>query len=181
MIDREGRAQLAWAITKLIDGEITTDDFELSELGRKEDRALLEIWRYVSSFYHDLYPYRLKGKHALSARDRQQIERCILFLNSELEYRWPPYPRMVPSYLIFISGVLLGVATILFSYLGIHFIAIVSWSIATSLLLCAWICSRRIEARKAEAFWQAGEREVWPFLSRVEYEQAMSGGQGVHL
>ena len=133
MINREGRTKLAHSLRQLVDGEITTDQFELFELGRSGDIAINEIWYYATTLYHGLYPYRLRSKHALFQDDREQLERCIMFLNSELEYRWPPFPRMIVWYWLFLIGVLLGSASIILSQLGLHMLAAVLCVVASFL------------------------------------------------
>jgi hypothetical protein len=39
--------------------------------------------------YDDLREHRLEGKHALTDEARDVLERCILFLRSDLEYSGP--------------------------------------------------------------------------------------------
>ena len=90
MVDRESRDQFAQAVRHLAAGLITTDRFETKI---PEDIAIWEIWQAgVSPFYHDLWPYRLRGRHRLDAAGRSVMVRCIAFLYSDGEYIWPPHP-----------------------------------------------------------------------------------------
>lgn len=175
MIDRERRSLLARALRQLIDGEITTDQFELIALGPTEDPAIDVIWSYGISLFHGLYPYRLRGRHALDRNKREVIERCILFLNTDFEYKWPPYPKMIGWYFALLASVLLGITSLTFFSIGLFRIITGALVIIASLVgLVVNVLWERIERKNAEAFWRSGEKEYWPFFNKVQYEEAVA-------
>src|SRR5579885_912566 len=107
MIDREGRDRLAVALKQLLEGDISTDTFHLLNLGSEQDRAIYDIWLFGDTLSHGLYPYRMIGKKQPKPEIRQIAERCVLFLNSDLEYEWPSFPITISFYWLLILGALL--------------------------------------------------------------------------
>src|SRR5690348_4904237 len=59
------------------------------------DRAVAAIAHFGWCLYSsDLpLPYRLKGRYAVNDETRRKAERCVLFLGTDEEYRWPDYPK----------------------------------------------------------------------------------------
>jgi hypothetical protein len=89
VVDLEARRKLAEAARALVSGRISNDEFE-SRIPESEDPAVLEV--YSKGFwllYGDLSEHRLAGSRRLSRESRQFAARCILFLKSSEEYRWP--------------------------------------------------------------------------------------------
>lgn len=171
MVDRVGRDRLAKALQDLINGDITADAFvSCNPEGRSRDRALYPIWLYGCSLFHDIYPYRLRGRHVLQPEERIIVKRCIDFLNTDLEYGWPPYPEGLPFAYAFICGVLInGVAVILAKQLP----PFVTWSLF--LLGCLLMLSMRVfhaiwERRQLASFWTVGEKALWPFLNQDDLD-----------
>lgn len=93
----EVRARLRDALHRLIQGEMTNDDFDRLYCGEwavSADRAVAEIGKFGWGLYSSdlLFPYRLVGRNAVDEWERQVAERCLLFLGSDLEYGWPEAP-----------------------------------------------------------------------------------------
>jgi len=129
--DRTARDKAADLIHSLATGQITNREFDGS-FPNSRDRGVSAVYFFVWHFYSDLDEHRLDGRFALSPESRGHFDRCILFLRSDLAYRWPPL-----------------VTCRLFSW-----------------LVC--LLSRKYET---------GEREVWPFLRRTDFEFALRSGQ----
>jgi len=90
MIDRVARNRLAENIRALANGLITNDEFE-DRVPLSEDVAINEI--FLSGawlLYCDMSTYTLTGKHKLSATSKKEVARWVLFLKSNIEYKWPP-------------------------------------------------------------------------------------------
>lgn len=93
MTDRRSRDRFAQLICHLAAGLITTDRFEAAIPLDSDDIAIWEIWQAtISPGYHDLWPYRLRGRHRLDTPHRSLMVRCIAFLYSVDQYAWPPLP-----------------------------------------------------------------------------------------
>ena len=89
MIDRENRNRTAELIRSLSSGLISNDEFE-DKIPDSDDPAISEIFSHGAwCLYSDMKEYKLKGKDALCKADRSIIARWVLFLKSDIDYRWP--------------------------------------------------------------------------------------------
>ncbi len=94
MVDRQARDELAIALARLVEGEMTNDEFDDDYFGKwnqSSDAAVAEIAGFGWSLYDDTRrgPYRLQGAHAVPAKVRPFVERALLFLHCDCEYHWP--------------------------------------------------------------------------------------------
>jgi hypothetical protein len=111
MVNREKRDLARRLVEKFLVCEITNDDFDAHYPSReKDDRAVGAIYEALWGFWDDRHTHKLEGKYALDPKARALFERCIAFLDSDLEYEWPPIQRVSLS-----SGLL--------RMLGLHKIA----------------------------------------------------------
>jgi len=91
MINRRKRDLARRLVEKLLAAEITNDDFVNDYPCReKYDRVIVAIYERLWGFWDDRRTHTLTGKHDLNPEARALFERCIAFLNSDLEYEWPP-------------------------------------------------------------------------------------------
>ncbi len=100
MIDRTGRDSLAVQLRRLASGRLTNADFESVRLDRAEDEALVAIGYVGWSLYDDFFVYRLRGRRGLKPDTLEAVERCVLFLDSDLPYEWPPRRPSVKRILV---------------------------------------------------------------------------------
>ncbi len=56
------------------------------------DRGVVEIREAIWHTYDDFQEHRLVGQRALTDDQCEVIARCIVFLKSDDEYRWPAWP-----------------------------------------------------------------------------------------
>ena len=92
MIDRAGRDALGELTHHFVAGRITNREFE-NRCPRSQDPAVREIfWNALWGLYDDFYEHRLVGRYYIQKDSRKDLARCILFLKSDLEYEWTPYP-----------------------------------------------------------------------------------------
>jgi hypothetical protein len=115
MVDRVGRDVLAEALRQLIAGTITNLEYEdrahLSLNGRKErvaqeDPALWAVFSRAWFLYTDIREQRLRGKEAIPRNVRRKLATWVVFLKSDVEYRWP-----IKSFISF-TGCILRVLTL---------------------------------------------------------------------
>lgn len=139
MADRHARNLLASALRQLLARQITNDNFE-DAFPQSEDGIVEPIESRVWTFYSDMYPHKLSRK--LTKVVRSDVARWILFLQSDLEYRWPRGP--------------LDDFPIYNSYLNI--------------LTFGW-WERRKELQM-KAWEQHGDVTVWPFFEKEEFYKA---------
>lgn len=93
VIDRASRDHFARVLRHFAAGLMTTSAFE-SRFGEAVSRTRdLGVERVFCDgaylLYHDLWPYRLRGRNRLSHEQRREVARMILFLHSDLPYEWP--------------------------------------------------------------------------------------------
>jgi len=165
-------------LKKLVEGKITNDEFFSLELGSHEDRAAFEIWKFGTTLCHDLYPTRLKGTHALSEGLKQTVRRCILFLDTDLEFEWPPISTGSICYWLFLFGAVLealGVVVAPFQLVIISTLLVFSGSLS---LVLAWLYRAQVEKARLEAYWLIGEKSVWPFFRQSDYDELQERGDG---
>src|SRR5262249_23646603 len=105
-LDRESRRSLAELLRHLVAGQITNDEFENRRPRGSRDLAVRQVFEEGAWFlYSDTHEHRLKGRHRLAGRDRQNVARWILFLKTDLPYEWPIVPfglrlALMPSNLV---------------------------------------------------------------------------------
>ena len=137
MIDRHARDLAAEAIREFTEARISNREYERRYPRNKEDAALWGIYQNIWFSYSDISKHTLAGKHALTAEGRAVVERCLLFLKSDLEFEWPATRLRLWYPLLRLIG------------LG------------------------RIVNRKVEKEMSVGDVEVWPFLNKAQYKEAV--------
>jgi hypothetical protein len=91
MINREKRDLARCLIEKFLACQITNDDFVNAYPCReKKDRVIAAIYDRLWGFWDDNQTHALTGARELNPEARALFERCIAFLNSDVEYEWPP-------------------------------------------------------------------------------------------
>ena len=96
MIERSERRRIALLLRRLASGRITTDDYDAERPDNSPDLAAQAVGDAGWMLYSDSHTHRLMGRHALSPVARRDVARCVLFLQSDLEYEWPPEPKYTP-------------------------------------------------------------------------------------
>ena len=172
MVDKSQRRHLALYLRDFIEGQISNDQFCLHRPRHSRDGALMAIWEFADGLSSDSSRVHLVG-NARPARDRLEIaSRCIVFLNSNCEYRWPErYSRrmhrlmVVPWSLCMIGSICLAVR--------VSF-ALALFLVALIVTLPLYLMKRTADNRIAKRFGQAGDVNVWPFMRRADYETALA-------
>ena len=73
-----------------MDGTISNYKYADGFPRSKSDPALRSVWNNLWYYYSDVREHTLTGKHALTPEARMLYERSLLFLESDLEFQWPP-------------------------------------------------------------------------------------------
>ena len=95
MVDRNKRDKAAAALRDLIDGKITNDDFMAKFATCKDDPALRAVLYFAWGQFSDLRVHTLTGNDSPTPERRAFLERCCLFLMTDLEFEWPvPKPSL---------------------------------------------------------------------------------------
>lgn len=161
MVDTNRRKRLAFHLRQLIVGITTNDDFEnavteeitvgwlpeqyhKSKIAKTDDSIILPIVEQCWTLYSDLENHKLEGKYKLSLEQEKVLARCILFLQTDIEYKWP-YFNIKAQYS-------------LLDYLIIL------------LTLGLYHPSRKKQMLSYIEWQKHGDFEVWPFFSQNEYE-----------
>jgi hypothetical protein len=88
MVDKPTRLKAAHLIEDFTQGKLTNDEF-VDRCPKSADKSLRAISSMTWFAYSDLREHRLEGKHALTDKGKEMFQRCIVFLNTELEYSGP--------------------------------------------------------------------------------------------
>jgi len=144
MIDRALRDKAAVLIRRLGDGMITSDEFEDEWPRPSDDRALKAIAATLWGAYSDISSHKLEGSYALNEYGRALFDRCILFLESDLEYAWP--------------------RNRLYGEKGIPLTIVV---LSLGMLFPLYLMQKRHYVEQEAA----GDRHAWPFIRRLDYER----------
>jgi hypothetical protein len=88
MIDRLARDAAVNLIRQYFGGSITNDEL-LDEFPRSSpDSALEGIYQRMFDLVDDLYGHKVLGSLANDPVNYVLVQRCVLFLHSDLEYQW---------------------------------------------------------------------------------------------
>lgn len=87
MVDREKRDAAAAILEGYRSKRLSNAAFE--DFPKSPDRALRAVEKTVWFMYDDLTEHYCDGPHALNAYSASIVDRCILFLHSDVAYEWP--------------------------------------------------------------------------------------------
>ena len=89
MIDRQARNEAIKQARRFLSREITNDEFA-DRYPSSHDSAINEIfWLGFWNLYDDLKEHKLDGKNTLPEKTKADVERWLLFLETDNEYSWP--------------------------------------------------------------------------------------------
>jgi hypothetical protein len=89
MVDRRARDIAADAVRDFMGGSISNREYERRFPTAKGDPALWAIHTALWFGYSDTSEHTMTGKHASNDEGRALVERCVLFLRTDLEFQWP--------------------------------------------------------------------------------------------
>lgn len=175
MIRPDIRKQLSQDIRRLVNGQLTNDEFDevyYTLYEESDDRAVREIASFCYCLYSSdlLFPYRLRN---VDRETRSKVARSVLFLRSGLRYEW----RAMYANNDCCLGVVLGVA----SSLACIALAFSNPNTALLPIIClmpfaGWAAlafyRRRSHSGEWKSFEEAGDSDVWPFLRHSDFDTA---------
>ncbi len=94
VIDRAARTRLGEMLRHRAAGVVTNDQFEDRSPWESGDPAIREIRDAAWQLYSDLREHRLEGADRLTPGGKAAVARCVLFLQTDLEYEYPVMPRV---------------------------------------------------------------------------------------
>lgn len=163
MIDRAERDKLAQLLEGISTGLISEKDFVKSLPEDSNDQAVMEIADQAYWISPELKRESL----------RQDVDMWVLFLSTDLEYEWPPFPTRVgyfqPLALGTLAALLLGALavfvlesslTVLILVVMLSYLAAILWPALHGAIQDA-------------SYERAGDNDVWPFIRRSDYEEAL--------
>lgn len=95
IVEIERRRLAASAVRRFAMGELTNDEYEAQYPSRCKDPAVNKIYLRLWGYYDDIRSHRLTKKWSLDEDARDLWGRCVLFLESELPFRWPSVWRKI--------------------------------------------------------------------------------------
>lgn len=176
-VHREKRSELREKLRRLVDGEITNDDFDDyfgSGALEGDDPALPAIGQLGWGLYSDTSTYKLTGASAVRGEARDCCDRALLFLTTDLEYEWPEMRCSPPS---FWAGpampLLVAVIFVVTGYLRADGVGalLLFVGLLCSLIPVHWLATYAERRRASEAFRNSGDFDAWPFLRRSDLER----------
>ncbi len=90
MVDRLARNKMSEEIGHFVAG--LTNNFVFDDRVfniETQDAGVINIRHEMWLIYDDLSRHKLEGKWSLSIQEKAVVSRCILFLKSDAEHRWP--------------------------------------------------------------------------------------------
>ena len=87
-VDTAMRREAADAIRRFATGALTNDAFEDLYPGPSRDGAINAVYLRLWGYYDDVRTHRMTGNWALDEDGRDLWGRCVLFLESDVPYRW---------------------------------------------------------------------------------------------
>ncbi|MGJ1311286.1 hypothetical protein [Sphingobacterium multivorum] len=168
MVDLTRREVLAYHLRHLAVGLISNDDFEeeiidnvsfgclpeyyySSKQAKFDDPIIRPMLELSWCLYSDLENHKFTGKNQLSDKELKDIARFILFLHSDFEYEWPYFDRINPLFRFSFKDLLFTALT-----LGQHYGV-----------------KLNEQKQQFEEFMHTGDHELWPFISKEQYEQQL--------
>ena len=89
MINARARREGARLLKEFFEGKITNDEYNDAFQSGSVDAGLDAVYRRIWPYYSDLHTHYL-DRQELSEVDVALFQRCIEFLNTDLEYKGPP-------------------------------------------------------------------------------------------
>ena len=106
-VDVLARRRYVKHLRSLATGRITNFEYEDAvneSVDFGKDGVLRVMYRYAWNLYDDLHQHRLVGEYALPKEARREIAKWIVFLYTDLEYRWPTLWQRLSSRVFRITG-----------------------------------------------------------------------------
>jgi hypothetical protein len=193
MVDPQTRRLLSLDVRRLVTGRMTNDAFDdvyYETYERSDDRAVREIATFCYSLYSSdlLLPYRLRGRHSVDDETRSTAARSVLFLRSNFEYAWPPFPdnfalRVLAGLAMFLGlpgGIALLLICIPLELSGPDSMTAPLAIIAAFLLVGSAALAfywPRFLRTDWQSFKESGDYDVWPFIRRKDFDTARQSCQ----
>lgn len=176
-VDRASRDKLASLIRALVGGQITTDRFDSDAWHvtvNSDDPVVKEFYVVADSLYGDLWPYRLRGRNALSKRERSYIARIIVLLHSD-ESEWSdedPEPPRPPGPFGFLDVLiaLVGLVVVLALLIGSSWLSVGAG--VGVLAMWIWWIARRHDRWRALCAVPVPMHPTWPFIDAEAFARA---------
>jgi hypothetical protein len=83
-------------VRRLGDGKITNDEFD-AQYPESEDRAIKAIHQFLWFHWDDRFSHILEGPYRLNKETFAIVDRCIAFLQKDLEYTGPLPMTNIPE------------------------------------------------------------------------------------
>lgn len=153
MVNREARDKAAEALRRFLACQTTNKEFdrEFTEIAatwkRQKDRAIAAVYGFAWNLYDDFEEHKLDGDWEPEAMAREMAERCVRFLQTDLEYEWKRE-----------------------KFIGLD------WRRIFSKFL-PWIRWEADPKKRFERFMAepAGDVSVWPFYRSQDFEAGLRG------
>ena len=187
-IDTELRHRLSQDVRRLVTGRMSNDDFDdifYDCYCESDDLAIREISRFGWGLYSSdvLFPYRLRGRHAVNETNRQRAAYAVLFLQTQNEYDYPETPDSCGYSIIgglWYIGLPLSIVILVIGLAGwlaggegllaADFMLIGTIVLAGSLLLA--LAQRNSDTSWRDKLENVGDMALWPFIDDKSFVKA---------
>lgn len=179
MIDRPARQSLAQLVRQFGAGSISTDEFACDArtiADGSDDVGVQAVYCAADSLHDDFSPFwsdRFRGRDRLAPEIRRRIAIATLFLQSDVEYEWPPDDRNVAwldSLLLLLCAFSALVGLILSAVFPLSAVCLLTLAV-TVFCFSRWLLNRH-NSQWVDRQNQIGDFDVWPFLRRQDFDRA---------
>jgi hypothetical protein len=171
MINREARNVLIGKLSQVLRDESASEDLFIYDIEGLPDRAVSELQTFGNMIVPCDYAFHSARKVAQTQELMEVVQRCILFLQTDLDFEWPAIPVKRSLQWIFISLVICEVALTLALFAFGYF----SWTlfgVAGAALLLTLLGQKLLDLQTMRTYWRSGSKEIWPFTRQSDFHQA---------
>lgn len=87
-VDTPARQQAANLLRNFLAGSISNTELDHGFPQRSMDPVIHAIYRRTFGFQDDIQEFHATGRFAVEGPTRELLDRCVLFLQTELAYEW---------------------------------------------------------------------------------------------
>jgi hypothetical protein len=87
-VDTSARLQAATLLRSFLAGGISNTELDQGFPQRSRDPAIHAVYRRTFRFQDDIQEFHATGRFAVEGPAREVLDRCVLFLQTELAYEW---------------------------------------------------------------------------------------------
>jgi hypothetical protein len=190
IVSNPERVRLAEVFDRFVAGKTTVNGFtgEICASLSSADRSVLAVADAWCEYGEPELWVWWRRFHRVPPEQQAAIERCRVFLHSDLPYEWPDPPNLLLVDLALAVMVLLGMVLLGHLVFGLVIVLMGYWLAGAVLsvecigagvgVLIGYRALRRWQREQWADAVGAGDIDVWPFLRRADYDRVLKSQAG---